>query len=71
MAQNIKNPPKGFEAVIRRHFYLKRHEIMEECKKWLRFAEKRNASYVGLINDHNSNWSTEFKKTKTSYKEML
>lgn len=29
MLENIKNPPKGFETVIRRHFYLKQHEIME------------------------------------------
>ena len=24
MLENIKNPPKGFESVIRRHFYLKK-----------------------------------------------
>jgi len=24
MLENIKNPPKGFETVIRRHFYLKK-----------------------------------------------
>jgi hypothetical protein len=29
MLENIKNPPKGFEAVIRRHFYLKKDEILE------------------------------------------
>lgn len=29
MIENIKNPPKGFESVIRRHFYLKKDEIME------------------------------------------
>jgi hypothetical protein len=29
MVENMRNPPKGFETVIRRHFYLKQHEIME------------------------------------------
>lgn len=29
MLENIKNPPKGFESVIRRHFYLKKDEILE------------------------------------------
>ena len=71
MLENIKNPPKGFEAVIRRHFYLKKDEIMEECRKWQKYAEKRQANYVGLVNDHNSSWSNEFKKTKTQYKDML
>lgn len=71
MLENIKNPPKGFESVIRRHFYLKKDEIMEECQKWLKYAEKRAANYVGLVNDHNSSWAAEFKKSKTQYKEML
>ena len=31
----------GFEEVIKRHFYIKRKEIIEECEKWLEFAEKR------------------------------
>jgi hypothetical protein len=44
---------------------------MEECKKWIKYAEKRPANYVGLVNDHNVSWAAEFKKTKTQYKEML
>lgn len=71
MVDNLKNPPKGFEHIVKRHFYLKQHEIMDECKKWLLYAEKRPANYIGLVNDHNSSWSAEFKKTKTQYKEML
>lgn len=31
---------------------------MEECKKWLKYAEKRPANYIGLVNDHNHSWST-------------
>ena len=71
MADNIKNPPKGFESVIRRHFYLKKDQIMEQCRKWIKLAEKREASYNGLVNDHNYNWCTNFKKSKTEYKTML
>ena len=41
MIDNIKNPPVGFETIIRRHFYLKKGEIMEEVKKWVEFAETR------------------------------
>lgn len=41
MIENIKNPPKGFESIVRRHFYLKQGEILEECQKWLKLADKR------------------------------
>lgn len=71
MIDNLKNPPKGFESVIRRHFYLKKAEILDEVKKWVKFAEAREASYSGLVNDHNHNWCSTFKSTKTKYKEML
>jgi hypothetical protein len=67
----MRNPPKGFETVVRRHFYLKKAEILEECHKWIEYAAKREASYVGLINDHNSSWCSDFKSSKTKYKDML
>jgi hypothetical protein len=38
MNGQIKNPPKGFEEVVRRHFYIKKKEIIEECEKWVTFA---------------------------------
>ena len=71
MTENIKNPPAGFETVIRRHFYLKKDEILLETEKWLKYAAKRDANYVGLVNDHNHSWSAEFKKSKGRYLEML
>ena len=71
MIDNMRNPPKGFETIIRRHFYVKQHEILDECKKWLLYAEKRPANYISLVNDHNNSWSNEFKKSKTQYKDML
>ena len=71
MIENIRNPPRGFETVIRRHFYLKKDEILEECNKWIEFAKNREASYTGLINDHNSSWCTEFKTSKTRYRDLL
>ncbi len=38
---------------------------------WVKFAENREASYNGLVNDHNSNWCTTFKKEKNTYLNML
>ena len=71
MIEQLKKPAKGFEDVIRRHFWVKKKEILEECEKWVEYAEKREASYNGLVNDHNSSWCAELKQTKTKYKELL
>ena len=40
MLDQIRNPSKGFESVIRRHFYLKKKEIIEEVNKWVSISEK-------------------------------
>jgi hypothetical protein len=34
-------------------------------------AEKNEAAYAGLVNDHNSSWAAKFKTSTTKYKEML
>jgi hypothetical protein len=71
MLEQIKRPSKGFESVIKRHFYVKKPEILKEVYHWLELAEKNEATYNGLVNDHNYNWANQFKATKTKYKEML
>lgn len=71
MIDQIRDPPKGFESIVRRHFYLKKDEILEECRKWIEYADTRDASYAGLINDHNSSWCNEFKKNKKAYHKKL
>ena len=40
MTDAIKHPPKGFETVIRRHFYLQRTYIERQCDQWLAEAQK-------------------------------
>lgn len=70
MIEQIKNPPKGFENVIKRHFYLKKKEIMEEVNLWLKYASEREANYTGLIVDHNHSYANMF-KGKDSYKQQL
>lgn len=71
MIEQLKRPSKGFETVIKRHFYLKKEEILKEVNHWIDLAEKNEATYAGLVNDHNYNWANQFKATKTKYSEML
>lgn len=53
MIDQIRDPPKGFESIIKRHFYLKKEEILEDVRKWVTQAETKEALYTGLIHDHN------------------
>jgi len=56
MIDQLKKPAKGFESVIKRHFYCKKEEIMKEVNHWLELANKNEAAYTGLIGDHNYTW---------------
>uniref|UniRef100_A0AC34RKZ8 UBC core domain-containing protein n=1 Tax=Panagrolaimus sp. JU765 TaxID=591449 RepID=A0AC34RKZ8_9BILA len=38
--ENLRNPPKAFEDVVKRHFYLKKDEIMSEIKDWVDEMQK-------------------------------
>jgi len=67
MIEQIKNPPKGFEEVIKRHFYLKKKPILKEVNKWIKYAQKRKASYTHLVKDHNSKLCAEFSKSPNRY----
>lgn len=72
MIDQIKNPPKGFEEVIQKHFFLKKDEILEECERWIELAKTREANYQdGLVTSHNGHWSKTFQKSKDSYLNML
>eukprot|EP00347_Sterkiella_histriomuscorum_P017580 403348792 len=71
MIEQLKRPAKGFESAVKRHFYIKKTEILKEVHQWVELAEKNEATYGGLVNDHNYTWANQFKATKTKYKEML
>ena len=71
MLGQLKNPPKGFETVVKRHFYIKRAEILTDIHKWVERAEKVEALYTNLVHDHNGNIAKDFQKSKTRYKEAL
>jgi len=39
--QNLRDPPLGFEEVIRKHFVLLKHEILVQCEKWISLAKDK------------------------------
>ncbi|KRX07628.1 Ubiquitin-conjugating enzyme/RWD-like protein [Pseudocohnilembus persalinus] len=52
MIDQIRNPPKGFETVIKWHFYLKQDEILAEVARWLEEAQNLDADYVSCQNKY-------------------
>ena len=53
----IKNPPAGFEKIIKYNFYLKKNEILKEVKDWVDAAKNSTATYTNLVHDHNYHWA--------------
>lgn len=71
MLGHLKNPLKGFETVIKWHFYVKKEEILNTVHKWVERADKIECLYQGLVMDHNQELAKTFSKSKTKYREML
>lgn len=67
MIKQIKTPPVGFEDVVRRHFYIKRHVILKEVGRWVKFAEIRPCTYSGLVSDHNNKYASRFSSNNKTY----
>ena len=42
MINMIKNPPSGFEEIIKNHFKLKKEEIIKNTEKWLTISNNNN-----------------------------
>ena len=71
MIDMIKNPPKGFEDVIKIHFYLKKEKILKEVDTWIEKAKNKPYIFDGLSNGHNSSYASRFKNKNDYYKDLV
>lgn len=55
MIDALKSPSKPFEDVIKKHFFLQRDVIKEQCQQWLLDAEK----YTTPVNNYVSSYTKE------------
>ena len=54
MIENLKNPPLGFEKIVKKHFSVKKNEILRICEEWV--EESKNAEFCfdcNLVALHN------------------
>jgi ubiquitin-protein ligase len=70
MIEQIRKPSKGFEEVIKRHFYLKKEQILKEVNGWIERSKTAVAKYTSFSYDHNSTWANKFNKPG-EYTKML
>ena len=73
MLEHIKNPPKGFEDIVKKHFFYKKDYIKKECSKWVENAENEkieDVSYTSYVLNHNNALAKEFLLEKGYYKAL-
>ena len=70
MIDMIDHPPKGFEDVIKIHFYLKKDKILKEVDSWIEKGKTVPFSFDGLSSSHNSSYANRF-KNKDNYIEDM
>ena len=70
MIDMIKNPPKGFENIIKIHFYLKKEKILKEVDSWIEKAKKIPYKFDGLSSGHNREYASKFTDKNNYLKEL-
>ena len=70
MIDMIDHPPKGFEDVIKIHFYLKKDKILKEVDSWIEKGKTVPFSFDGLSSCHNSSYANRF-QNKNNYIEDM
>jgi ubiquitin-protein ligase len=71
MIDMIKNPPKGFEEVIKIHFYLKKEKILKEVDSWIEKAKNVPFKFDGLSQGHNRTYVSRFQSKNTYYQDLV
>lgn len=49
MRDQLRKPPREFQDVIRKHFFLQRDQLKEQCNEWLADAAKYRAPKAGYV----------------------
>jgi ubiquitin-protein ligase/molybdopterin/thiamine biosynthesis adenylyltransferase len=71
MIDMIKKPPKGFEEVIKIHFYLKKEKILKEVDTWIEKAKKVPYKFDGLSSGHNSFYASRFTNKNNYLNDLI
>lgn len=70
--EQIKNPTRGFEDVIRRSFFLKKDQILAEVDDWIERAKTEEANYTdGLTTSHNNEPAAMLGASPTAYRDKM
>ncbi|CAF1058543.1 unnamed protein product [Adineta ricciae] len=70
MLEQLRNPPACFTDVIRRHFFLKRNEIIEQCETWIRELQETSSTEKRVSSSINQHLSSLIRHTNDLKKEF-
>lgn len=66
--EQLKNPNKNFEKMIKKHFFLKKDIILKECLKWV--EEFDNTNFHNVYNDSSLDWVNDYNEIKNEYNKI-
>eukprot|EP00054_Salpingoeca_dolichothecata_P023244 m.154283 g.154283 ORF g.154283 m.154283 type:complete len:1056 (-) comp24623_c0_seq9:11-3178(-) len=66
MVEQLRNPPAGFEDVVKTHFKILGPSIVEQCERWARLAHTR-----AVENQGEYDWGPDILKQTEALKEEL
>uniref|UniRef100_A0A914ZBD2 UBC core domain-containing protein n=1 Tax=Panagrolaimus superbus TaxID=310955 RepID=A0A914ZBD2_9BILA len=74
MLEQIRYPPKGFEEIIRRHFWIKRDEICEQIEEWIgemqKLVDTATDQSIRVTKSSLSGLTKNFEDLKTEFSRM-
>ena len=70
MLEHLRNPPLCFADVIRRHFFIKRHEVIEQCDGWIRELQETTSTEKRVSSSISQHLSALIRHTNDLKKEL-
>ena len=67
MIDQIEHPTPGFEDVIKRHFFLKKNQILKEVEGWIERGKNQPCSYSSYVTSHNNSIASRFSNNNNNY----
>ncbi|CAF3703991.1 unnamed protein product [Adineta steineri] len=70
MLEQLRNPPACFTDVIRRYFFLKRNEIIDQCETWIRELQEISSTEKRVMSSISQHLSSLIRHTNDLKKEF-
>ncbi|CAF1018140.1 unnamed protein product [Rotaria sordida] len=70
MLEQLRNPPGCFTDIIRRHFFLKRNEVIDQCESWIRELQETSSTEKRISSSISQHVASLIRHTNDLKKEL-